>query len=122
MSLPLLISLLGGFGACCRYLLDRIIGSRMGKDFPYGTMAVNVLGSFGAGIVVGATAYQTLAPTVVALLLTGFLGGFTTASTISYEVVEMLGQRRLLGASVVALGTMILAIAAGFLGLALGAV
>ena len=120
MRIPLLVSLLGGIGATCRYLLDRAIGSRFGKSLPWGTMAVNISGSLLAGIVVGATTYETLSPTATALVLTGLLGGFTTASTISYEVAELIGQRRYGGASLVAFGTMILAIGAAFVGLALG--
>jgi len=120
VRLALFVSLLGGVGAGARYLIDRLISGRFGRSIPYGTMTVNVLGSLLAGIVVGTTAYEVHSPTTVALLLTGFLGGFTTASTLSLEVVELLDDRRFAKATFVTFGTMLIAIAAAGLGVGIG--
>jgi fluoride exporter len=120
VRLALFVSLLGGLGAGSRYLLDRLLSGRFGRRLPYGTMAVNVLGSFVAGIVVGATAFEARSPTTNALLLTGFLGGFTTASTLALEIVELLDDRRFARATIATLVTMLLAIAAAALGVGMG--
>jgi fluoride exporter len=107
-------------GAGARYLIDRLISGRFGRSIPFGTMTINVLGSLFAGVVIGTTAYEAHSPTTVALLLTGFLGGFTTASTLSLEIVELLETRRIAKASLVTFGTMLLAIAAAGLGVVIG--
>ena len=90
MTLWALVALLGGLGAVTRFLIDRLIGTTWGRSFPFGTVAINILGSGAAGVVLGVTAYESTSPTFTLLMLTGFLGGFTTASTLSYEVVELL--------------------------------
>jgi CrcB protein len=75
------IGLVGGVGAVSRFLLDGAVAGRVGRDFPYGTLAVNLLGSFVLGVVVGATvrgdAYDVAG--------TGLLGSFTTFSTWALE-------------------------------------
>lgn len=75
------IGVLGGAGAILRFLLDGAVAGRLGRDFPYGTLAVNVLGSLALGVVVGAAvrgnAYD--------LAGTGLLGSFTTFSTWALE-------------------------------------
>ncbi|MCU1688266.1 MAG: crcB, partial [Jatrophihabitantaceae bacterium] len=85
----------GAVGAPSRYLLDRAIQSRHGWRFPIGTLAVNVLGC----LLLGAIAESAGAPAwVVALLGTGFCGGFTTFSTFAVESVELAAQGHLRGA------------------------
>ena len=81
-------------GAPCRYLLDRAIGT------PWGVLVVNLVGSAAAGLLVG------LAPSslVLTLLAVGFLGSFTTASTVAWDVLAQPGRTaglRLLGLHVV---------------------
>jgi CrcB protein len=75
------IGLVGGVGAISRFLLDGAVAGRAGRDFPYGTLAVNVLGSFILGLLVGAAvrgdAYDVAG--------TGLLGSFTTFSTWALE-------------------------------------
>jgi len=120
MALALGISALGGFGAVGRYLLDHLISSRFGRRLPLGTMTVNVLGCFLGGILVGASIYAGLGSRSMALLLTGLLGGFTTASTFSFEVAELLRERRFVAGTAVAGGTMLVALLAGACGLGIG--
>lgn len=83
MSFALLVGvgLLGGVGAIGRFLLDGAVGGRVGREFPYGTLAVNVLGSFLLGVLVGAA----LGGDADRLAGTGLLGGFTTFSTWAFE-------------------------------------
>ena len=83
MSAPVLlgIGVLGGLGAIWRFLLDGAVAGRTGGDFPFGTLAVNVSGSFMLGVLVGA-AVQGDAERLAA---TGLVGAFTTFSTWAYE-------------------------------------
>ena len=120
MTLWALVALLGGLGAVTRFLIDRLIGTTWGRSFPFGTAAINIFGSGVAGVVLGVTAYESTSPTFTLLMLTGFLGGFTTASTLSYEVVELLEERRYMRASFATCGTLILSVGAAALGVALG--
>ena len=80
----------GGFlGAISRFLLSTAVQKITGTAFPYGTLAVNVLGSFLIGFFF---LYfdQTVSPQQKAFLITGFLGALTTFSTFSLETVLML--------------------------------
>lgn len=120
MTLWALVALLGGVGAASRYLIDRAIGTTWGRSFPFGTVAINIFGSGVAGVVLGVSAYESISPTFTLLMLTGFLGGFTTASTLSYEVVELLENHRYMRASFATFGTLIFSVGAGALGVVLG--
>jgi CrcB protein len=82
MSLPVVvgIGLLGGAGAVTRLLLDGAV-AESASGFPYGTLAVNLLGSLLLGLLVG----LTVSPTLYRLLGTGLLGAFTTFSTWALE-------------------------------------
>lgn len=83
MSAPVVIAaaLVGGAGAIARFLLDGAVSQRLRRDFPYGTLAVNVSGSFALGLLSGAA----VAPDALAVAGTGFLGGYTTFSTWMLE-------------------------------------
>ena len=83
MSAALLVGvgLLGGIGTIARFLLDGTVSSRLGREFPYGTLAVNLLGSFLFGVLIGAA----LTGDAARLAGTGLLGGFTTFSTWAFE-------------------------------------
>jgi CrcB protein len=64
-----------------RFTLDGVVASRLGREFPYGTLVVNVLGAAVLGVVVG----LTLGANAYRLLGTGLIGGFTTFSTWALE-------------------------------------
>jgi CrcB protein len=120
MGLALGVMLLGGLGAVCRYLSDLGLSAIFGRRVPWGTMCINIFGSGLGGLVIGLTAYQHRSPTVTVLLLSGFLGGFTTASTIAYEAARLAESGRRTAVVGILAGTMFGAIAAGSLGLAIG--
>jgi CrcB protein len=83
------ICLGGAAGTASRYFATIGLDKLLGTAFPYGTLAVNVLGSFLIGIIMylGVTA-EAISPTVRLALTTGFMGGLTTYSTFSYETVS----------------------------------
>ena len=82
----------GGFlGAVSRFLLSGWVQRVAGSSFPYGTLTVNVLGSFLIGFLL-LYFEQSVAPQQKALIMTGFLGALTTFSTFSLETVMMLQQ------------------------------
>ncbi len=81
----------GFFGAVSRFIFSGWIQRIMGSSFPYGTLTVNVLGSFLIGFLL-LYFEQSIAPQQKALMMTGFLGALTTFSTFSLETVMMLQQ------------------------------
>ncbi len=87
------ICLGGAAGSGTRFLVAGWVTGLFGAEFPYGTLVVNVLGSFLLGVVmhVGLTT-DLLAPTLRLALATGFLGGFTTYSTFNYETLQYVEQ------------------------------
>lgn len=77
----LAIGVLGGLGAIARFLLDGAVTARHARDFPYGTLAVNLSGSLLVGLFVGAA----LDADELRLAGTGLVGSFTTFSTWVFE-------------------------------------
>lgn len=75
------VGLVGGLGAIARFALDGAVARRAGREFPYGTLVVNVLGAFALGVLVGAA----LSPNAYRVAGTGLLGAFTTFSTWALE-------------------------------------
>lgn len=81
----------GGIGAVARYWLSGFVYSRLGNGFPYGTLAVNVIGCLLIGILITAAEERFLvSPVIRVFLAIGILGGFTTFSTFSFETVTLL--------------------------------
>jgi CrcB protein len=89
--MSLLYVMLGGaFGSGARYLTGRATSSLFGPDFPYGTLAVNLIGGLLMGALVGALSRASNAETWRLLLGVGVLGGFTTFSSFSLDAVTMI--------------------------------
>jgi fluoride exporter len=81
----------GAVGTGARYLLGGLVARWLGPEFPYGTMIVNVLGSFSIGLVQQIGLSTLLIPETARLVLAiGFMGGFTTYSSFSYETVRLM--------------------------------
>ncbi|HYL42941.1 MAG TPA: fluoride efflux transporter CrcB [Ktedonobacteraceae bacterium] len=88
-AVTILVGLAGALGACTRYLLGRFVAERIGSRFPYGTLFINVSGAFLIGLLFALAARRLISPTAQATLATGFLGGYTTFSTMSWEGVQL---------------------------------
>ena len=85
MKQILLVFLGGGLGSSLRYLISKWLNTSQ-DDFPYGTFAVNILGSLLIGIILGLSVKNnSLSESQTLLLATGFCGGFTTFSAFAYE-------------------------------------
>ena len=119
MSLPVVIGigLLGGLGAIARLLLDGAVSLLSDGDFPYGTLAVNLLGSLILGALVG----LVVSSTTYRLVGTGLIGAFTTFSTWMLESQRLVedGQLRLAGWNLA--GSLVLGVLAAWAGRHLGA-
>jgi CrcB protein len=81
-----------GFGGLCRYWISNVIYSFLNNRFPYGTLAVNISGSFFMGVLFVCVLEHipTHSPQLKSLLLIGFLGGYTTFSSFSIETLTLL--------------------------------
>ncbi len=89
--LPLLYVMVGGaVGSGARYLTGRAMLSLLGPDYPFGTLAVNLIGGLLMGVLVGVLARNTASETWRLLLGVGVLGGFTTFSAFSLDFVTMI--------------------------------
>jgi len=87
------IGLLGALGCLARYFLSGWIYQLLGRGFPYGTLAVNVVGAFLIGFIMEFSIRSALVPPTLRIALTiGFLGGLTTFSTFSYESFRLLEE------------------------------
>lgn len=94
MKIVLLIALGGGLGTGFRFVAMRYLNHRF-PGFPYGTLLVNVLGSFLAGLIYMVARRQLVeAETFLPLILVGFIGAFTTFSTYALESMRMLMHRK----------------------------
>jgi fluoride exporter len=101
VTAPVLLALgvAGGLGALARFLTDGGIGSRLGREFPFGTLVVNLSGAFALGVLVGAAVHGD----AYRLAATGFLGAYTTFSTWMFESQRLAedGELGLAGVNVI---------------------
>ncbi len=94
-GLYLLLVLPGGVGAATRYVVDGLIKARTGKAaFPWSTAIINLTGSLVLGFLTGLATSRISDTDVSAIVGTGFLAGYTTFSTASYETVQLVRERR----------------------------
>lgn len=115
----LLLGLAGGLGAGTRFVVDGLVRSTLRTALPVATIAINVTGSFLLGLVAGAVIVHAAPPELQAIAGTGFLGGYTTFSTASFETVRLIQSRRTGLALLNGIGTAVAAIGAAAAGLAL---
>ncbi|MCO6186169.1 fluoride efflux transporter CrcB [Rhizobium sp. L1K21] len=116
----LLAALGGAVGSSFRYLVGVWALRFFGPGYPWGTFIVNVVGSFLIGVLAEFIALKMNASSELrVLIVTGFLGGFTTFSAFSLETMTLF-ERGALGLSAIyVLSSLVLSIAAVFAGLAL---
>jgi CrcB protein len=121
MNQVLLIAAGGAVGSVARYWASLGTHHLFGRGFPYGTLAVNVLGSLTIGLLyVLLVERSSLGVEWRAALITGFLGGFTTFSAFSLETTLLLEQAELLKAALNITASVLLCLAATLLGLYAG--
>jgi fluoride exporter len=83
------LAIAGALGAVSRFLLSGVTYRLLGSGFPYGTLCVNVIGSFLIGLVMQVGLNTDIIPQSLRTVITvGFLGAFTTFSTFSFETLN----------------------------------
>jgi len=108
----------GAVGAVARFLVSTGVYRLLGRDFPWGTLAVNLLGSFGMGLLFVLLLERSLAsPELRAAILIGFLGSFTTFSTFSLETLTLVEQGEALRALLNVALSVLLCVAACWAGI-----
>ena len=80
----------GAIGALARYLLGRFFAERVSVPFPVGTFIINLSGAFLIGLLAGLVGRHIMSVTVQTIVATGFLGGYTTFSTMQWESVQLI--------------------------------
>jgi len=112
------LGLFGGLGCITRYVISGWVYNLAGRALPFGTLAVNVIGSLLLGLIMEGSLRSTLlSPDLRIGLTVGFLGGFTTFSTFSYETVRLLEEGSLVAAGANILLNVTVCVAAAVLGI-----
>jgi CrcB protein len=116
----LLIALGGGLGSIARYWVGSTIGSRMGVRFPYGTLVVNMTACAIIGFALTWFSQRAeINPAWRYLFAVGFIGAYSTFSTYEWETLSTLRSGAFALASIYALGSLVLGLAAVWCGAAL---
>jgi CrcB protein len=113
------IAIGSALGGMARYACSRAVALSYGETFPWGTLAVNVVGSFIIGSIAAASAPESrlvVSPTARTFLMVGICGGFTTFSSFSLQTLELIRNRDFGEA----LGNMLLSVAACMAAVAMG--
>lgn len=111
----------GAAGAVVRSLVDDAVSARLGRSFPWGTLVINVTGSFVLGLITGLVLFHSFPATLKVIAGTGFCGAYTTFSTFTYETVRLFEDGSLDKAIRYAAGSLLLGTAAAAVGLAAAA-
>jgi CrcB protein len=113
----------GAIGSVGRFWLAGVMTALTGPRFPWGTLLINVSGSFIIGLVAGFTltpARVGMHPDLRIFLMTGICGGFTTFSAFSLQTLELLQGGEIVPALGYAIGSVVLCVIATYAGWALG--
>lgn len=112
-----------GIGSCLgglsRYFFSQYVQNKFLSAFPFGTMAVNIIGCFLIGIIFGLTERGNFSMEWRLFLVTGFLGGFTTFSSFSNEAVGLLRDGQIWHAFIYISCSVIIGLIATFTGISL---
>lgn len=106
-------------GAPARYLVDRFVQGRHDTVFPWGTFAVNMVGSFILGGLAGAVSAGAAGVAVQQFLGTGLCGALTTYSTFSYETLRLIESGARFQGVLNIVGSIVAGLGAAFAGIAL---
>lgn len=114
----LYLGIFGGLGCIARYMVSGWVYNLAGKALPYGTLSVNVIGSLLLGLIMEGSLRSTLlSPELRFGITVGFMGGFTTFSTFSYETVRLLEEGSMVAAGANVLLNVTVCIAAALIGI-----
>ena len=122
MSVKLLLYIAAGgaFGAVSRYSVTVMVTQWSGSAFPYGTLVVNIVGSFLLGCLLSAMALNwSPSPEIRSFLQVGVLGAFTTFSTFSMDAYSQLSRGNILEASIYVGASVFIGVIALILGVVL---
>ena len=112
-----LIAIGGAIGACSRYLVSEYCVTLFGRSFPYGTLTVNIAGSFIMGLLIAAFENEMLATEPWRQIIgLGFLGALTTFSTFSMDNVLLMQQGAFFKMGLNVLLNVVLSISAAWIG------
>jgi fluoride exporter len=115
------VALGGALGSVGRFWLNGVISNRLGETFPWGTLSINIVGSFVIGLVAAiASSEGRMDPQsrnfVIQFVMIGICGGFTTFSSFSYQTLNLIQDREWLYAA----GNVILSVVLCMIGVSLG--
>lgn len=116
-----MVALGGAAGSLLRYAVGRLAIHYLGPTTVLGTFLVNITGSFALGLFLALALQSGSIPANLRLLVAvGFLGGYTTFSTFSFETLQLIQAGELWRAAASILGNVVVSLAAAYLGLLLG--
>ncbi|MBW8271152.1 fluoride efflux transporter CrcB [Caldovatus aquaticus] len=124
MGTYLAIGLGTALGGMARYWCSGAVARRWGERFPWGTLVVNLLGSFAIGLLAGLAALPVgdggplLAPDLARFAMAGLCGGFTTFSSVSLQTLTLAREGEWLHAAGNVTASVLLCLGAAWLGLA----
>ena len=110
------VVVIGGLCSVLRFLVDGAVGSRLGRDFPFGTLVVNISGAVVLGLLTG----LALGEDAALLAGTAAVGSYTTFSTWMLETQRLAEEREVRSAVVNVIASLALGIAAAAAGKAIG--
>ncbi|MFF3065625.1 fluoride efflux transporter CrcB [Oerskovia sp. NPDC057915] len=112
----LVVAVAGGLGAGTRFVVDGVVRSTVRTAFPWPTTVINLSGSLALGVLTGLVVARLAPADVAAVIGTGFLGGYTTFSTASYETVQLVRQKRYGTAFAYSIGVLVACVALALAG------
>lgn len=118
MQASIIVFLGAGLGGLMRHFMNAWVTAFAGAGFPYGIMAINILGSTAMGLVAGWFAFRGAGLGDLRLFLaTGILGGFTTFSAFSLDAALLIERGETAAAAAYVVGSVVLSVIGLFLGL-----
>ena len=118
MRVIMFVASFGALGCVGRYLLSRWVQSIFGAAMPYGTFAVNIIGAFFIGLIMGCNSFGS--QELRSGLTVGLLGGFTTFSAFSYETFRLLEDGLFMRAMLYVFASVIVCLVFTFAGIVAG--